>query len=130
MLVIGFDDCPMATSQVFDASDVQGKLLSVVTRTPPVWSTTLTNYPGYAAAFGDGTLRSVGSGTQILAGTPGMRCPDVSRPCGDGGLATEALLGTPAGLATGRDGSLYIADSSMHRVRKIDPSGIITIGRR
>ncbi|MBV9363620.1 MAG: hypothetical protein JOY89_05240, partial [Solirubrobacterales bacterium] len=42
-------------------------------------------------------------------------------PCGDGGAAIQALLGTPAGLAVGLDGSLYIADPALHRVRRIDP---------
>jgi hypothetical protein len=32
----------------------------------------------------------------------------------------------PAGLAVGIDGSLYVADPALHRVRVIDPSGTIT----
>jgi uncharacterized protein YjbI with pentapeptide repeats len=121
-----FDACPTATSEIFDAGKIQGKLLSVVSRTPATWSTTLTDAPGYAVSFDDGTVRSVGDGVEILAGTPGAKCPAASQACGDGGPATQALLGTPAGLAVGRDGSLYIADSSLHRVRKIDSSGTIS----
>jgi hypothetical protein len=45
---------------------------------------------------------------------------------GDGGPATSAELSYPAGIAYDHAGNLYIADSSNSRVRKIDPSGIIT----
>ena len=46
---------------------------------------------------------------------------------GDGGLATEAGLAEPFGVAVDRQGNLYIADSDNHRVRKVDAaSGIIT----
>jgi hypothetical protein len=43
----------------------------------------------------------------------------------DGGLANAAALDNPGGLATGPDGSLYIADVSSNRVRRIS-GGIIT----
>ena len=46
---------------------------------------------------------------------------------GDGGPATQALLGNTISIATGPDGSLYIADQDNNRVRRVDPSsGIIT----
>jgi uncharacterized protein (TIGR03437 family) len=46
--------------------------------------------------------------------------------CGDGRAATAAYLGAPDGLAADAQGNLYIADSSDHRVRKIDAEGLIT----
>ena len=44
---------------------------------------------------------------------------------GDGGQATSASVNEPRGLYVYSDGSLYIADSLNHRVRKVSPTGII-----
>jgi len=60
-----------------------------------------------------GGLLSTAAGT----GSPGYS--------GDGGPATAAQLAFPAGLAMGFDGSLYLADSSNHAVRRIS-TGVIT----
>lgn len=49
-----------------------------------------------------------------------------SGDAGDGGLATLAELYTPEGLAIDTFGNLYIADTQNHKIRKIDPAGIIT----
>jgi len=45
---------------------------------------------------------------------------------GDGGPATSASLATPTGVAVDGSGNLYIADYRNSRIRKVDPSGIIT----
>lgn len=45
---------------------------------------------------------------------------------GDGGLATEAQLHGPGGIAVDAEGSVYVADANNRRVRKIDASGTIT----
>lgn len=45
---------------------------------------------------------------------------------GDGGPASGARLSFPQGLVLGDDGSLYVADTGNHRVRRIWPSGQIS----
>lgn len=45
---------------------------------------------------------------------------------GDGGLATSAQLNTPVGVVADAQGNLYIADSNNHRIRRVDPAGVIT----
>jgi sugar lactone lactonase YvrE len=44
----------------------------------------------------------------------------------DGGPATEAKLAFPVGLAVDAVGNLYIGDVGNHRVRRVDPAGVIT----
>ena len=45
---------------------------------------------------------------------------------GDNGPATLAALNTPVAVAVDGSGDVYIADSSGGRIRKIDPSGVIS----
>ena len=45
---------------------------------------------------------------------------------GDGGMATNAELYSPEGVAIDAAGNLFIADYGNNRVRKVDTNGIIT----
>jgi sugar lactone lactonase YvrE len=45
---------------------------------------------------------------------------------GDGGLAVNASLNEPQGVAVDPAGNVFISDSFNHRIRKIDTQGIIT----
>jgi DNA-binding CsgD family transcriptional regulator/sugar lactone lactonase YvrE len=45
---------------------------------------------------------------------------------GDGGAALSARLSFPYGVAVAKDGTIFIADTGNHRVRKVNPSGVIT----
>jgi sugar lactone lactonase YvrE len=77
----------------------------------------------YVADSGNHVIRTidVDSGAMAtVAGTPRTR-----GFYGEGVAATDALLDGPQALALGLDGSLYIADTGNHRVRRVDPSGII-----
>jgi uncharacterized protein (TIGR03437 family) len=58
----------------------------------------------------------------LLTTVAGTGAPGYS---GDGGPAAASQLDFPAGLAMGFDGSLYIADSANHAVRRIS-NGVIT----
>ena len=45
---------------------------------------------------------------------------------GDGGPATAARLHAPSSVVLDGTGNLYIADRDNHRIRKVDPSGVIS----
>jgi hypothetical protein len=123
----GLDACPTPTSTLFDGTALNASPLSITTATPPTWSTTLTG-GGYYVGLDDATIELIGDGPpRVIAGQPGHGCAGPpADPCGDGGPATSAQIGTPAGLAVGLDGTLYVADSELHRVRAISPTGVIT----
>lgn len=44
---------------------------------------------------------------------------------GDNGPLAAAIFNTPAGVAIGNDGSIYIADTRNHRVRRVDSGGVV-----
>jgi len=45
---------------------------------------------------------------------------------GDGGEATFAKMAYPYGISFGPDGALYIADTTNHRIRKVDRDGVMS----
>ena len=69
--------------------------------------------PGLRPAHTDNLIRTI-AGTGEAGGI------------GDGVPATEAQLRFPGDVAVGPDGSIYIADTFNHAVRKVDADGIIT----
>jgi uncharacterized protein (TIGR03437 family) len=75
----------------------------------------------YISEFAGHRVRKVSPDGQISTvagtGTAGF--------AGDGGPATAAQIGYPAGLAVDGHGVLYIADSQNQRIRRILPSGTI-----
>ncbi|MFN9895784.1 MAG: InlB B-repeat-containing protein [Acidobacteriota bacterium] len=75
----------------------------------------------YVADTSNFRVRMISAGGVISTvagnGTPGWS--------GDGGLAVNAQLFGPAGLAFDGAGNLYIADAENHRVRRVGPDGTV-----
>lgn len=78
----------------------------------------------YISDFGGHRVYQLSTGG-LLTTVAGTGTPGYS---GDGGMAAAAQLAYPAGLAVGFDGSLYVADSLNHAVRKISSGVIATFG--
>jgi sugar lactone lactonase YvrE len=80
----------------------------------------------YIADTWNSAVRQVdGKGTiRVVAGLCGEGCQ--SGYSGDGGLATEAELGLPYGLAVDAAGDFYVADTDNGAIRKVDVNGVIT----
>ena len=57
---------------------------------------------------------------EFFAGTPNSFGYE-----GDGGLARAAKFSIPMGLATGPDGSVYVADAGNNVIRRVTPDGLI-----
>jgi len=72
---------------------------------------------------GSGARRSASGLSPVISTVAGNGIGGFS---GDGGSAMQASLAYPEGVAVAADGSLYIAEASNHRIRRIDPDGIIT----
>ena len=73
----------------------------------------------YIADWGNNRIRKVDSAGVISTVAGGG-------PVGDGGAAVAAQLDSPRGVAPDGAGNLYIADSGNHRIRKVDPAGVIS----
>jgi hypothetical protein len=78
----------------------------------------------YVSEYGNHVVRMVDSAGHIstIAGNNAAG----AGYAGDNGLAVNAQLNQPAGLALDAAGNLYIADSGNHVVRKVDSSHNIT----
>ena len=76
----------------------------------------------YFADSGSGRIWKLDSSGTIAvvagSGEPGF--------AGDGGLATEAQLGGPTGVAVDTAGNVFVADRLNDRIRKVDAAGTIT----
>ena len=123
----GHGSCPSTTVTWWStAGPPAASPLSLAAAAPLTWNTGLPAV-GYYTGYDDHTVRLVGNGSaSVYAGQANAACAQPGLPCGDGGQAANARLGTPSGLAVGLDGSVYIADSALRRVRVVSPTGVIT----
>ncbi len=55
----------------------------------------------------------------------GVACADSTTDCGDGPSAIDASLASPGGIAVDGDGTVFIADTANHRIRRLTASGSI-----
>jgi len=78
----------------------------------------------YIADSRDHVVRKLTAATGMLSTYAGI--PTNRGYGGDGGLATQALLDTPQGVATDGGGNLYIAECNNNVVRKVTPGGGIS----
>ncbi len=74
-------------------------------------------------------IRKVDATTGIITTVAGDGFKDsrgLGRYNGDGIAATSASLNFPSGIATDKNGNIFIADKNNGRIRKVDTFGIIT----
>jgi hypothetical protein len=81
------------------------------------------NHALYISDTGNNVIRKVDLTTGIITTVAGTGTAGYS---GDGGPAISGQLNYPWGIALGGDGSLYIADLSNNRIRKVSTAGVIT----
>jgi sugar lactone lactonase YvrE len=76
----------------------------------------------FIADEGHNTIRKVDT-NGIISTVAGN---GVAAFAGDGGMATNASLNSPNGVAVDAAGNLFISDTDNNRIRKVDTNGIIT----
>jgi Bacterial surface protein, Ig-like domain/HYR domain/NHL repeat len=78
----------------------------------------------FIAEFGNRRVRKVTASTGVISTVAGNGSASF---CGDGGLAVNACLNLPNGIAVDVAGNLFIADQLNNRIRRVEAStGVIT----
>jgi uncharacterized protein (TIGR03437 family) len=80
----------------------------------------------YIADTGNSRVRRVAPDGTITTVAGSGKSSDPTGFTGDGGQATAAIIGEPAGIALDSAGNLYIADRLHSTVRKVTPGGVIS----
>jgi len=83
----------------------------------------------YFADPGNSRIRKISASTGIISTVAGSgdKCAHSTNTCGDGGLATAALLNLPESVAIDSGNNIFIADATDNRIRRVDAgTGIIT----
>jgi sugar lactone lactonase YvrE len=83
---------------------------------PVVW-------PSGAVAKAKGTAQTQNQSGGVIRTVAGSNARGFS---GDGGSATSAAFDQPRAAAVGPDGTVYIADTFNHRIRRVDVSGAVS----
>jgi sugar lactone lactonase YvrE len=75
----------------------------------------------------DGKISTIAGDTAAAArAAASNQYPIPGSSDGDGGPATNAHLNVPRGIAVDDAGNIYVAEEAGARIRRIDPSGVIT----
>ena len=76
--------------------------------------------------LGDYVVREISSGLITFAGQVKIKSTNSTLANGDGSAATAATFALPWFVITDTSNNVYVADDDNNKIRKIDPSGIIT----
>jgi len=91
---------------------------------PPTYDSLAVDAAGtiYLASWQDDQIEKIDAkrNLTVVAGT------GAKGSSGDGGPALAATLGGPKAAVADNRGNVYLADEGNHRLRRIDPSGVIT----
>jgi sugar lactone lactonase YvrE len=106
---------PLASSAVIDGASAQGKGKSAGERSSAP--------DGKASGDRASAQQTNGGAGGVIRTVAGTNQRGFS---GDGGSATSAAFDQPRAATAGPDGTVYIADTFNHRVRRVDPAGAVT----
>jgi len=97
-----------------------------------------TNAPLLGRGFAHGVALAAGESRTVafpmydkgtivrVCGAPPSGGAGTAGDTGDGGLATDALLGQPLAVEVGQDDSVYVSSAQFNRIRRIDRYGYIS----
>jgi sugar lactone lactonase YvrE len=74
----------------------------------------------------DAKITTIAGDTAAAQRNASSQQPVTGTSDGDGGPATKAHLNGPRGIAADAAGNVYVAEEAGARIRRIDPSGVIT----
>eukprot|EP01038_Epipyxis_sp_PR26KG_P020324 gene20324-28775_t len=80
----------------------------------------------YVADLGDYVVREISNDLTTFAGQVKIKSTNALSANGDGSAATAATFALPWFVITDTSNNVYVADDDNNKIRKIDPSGIIT----
>jgi sugar lactone lactonase YvrE len=106
-----------------DATGDDGPATAALVKDPKTLATDAAGRNLYIADTGNNRIRRIDLSSGIITTVAGVTRAGAE---GDGGPAVRAQLNSPRGLWLTREGTLYIADTDNHRIRKVDAEGTIT----
>ncbi|MGH8974603.1 MAG: NHL repeat-containing protein, partial [Acidimicrobiia bacterium] len=113
----------VAGNGIPDATGDDGQARSATVKDPKTLATDAGGRALYIADTGNNRIRRIDLASGVITTVAGMTKAGYE---GDGGQAGRALLNSPRGLWVTGDGTIYIADTDNHRIRRVDTDGTIT----